>query len=43
MSNGQYLVNRNGVFHYRRRIPADIEPHVGQKWWKQSLKNEDSA
>ena len=39
MSNGgQYLVSRNGVFHYRRRVPADIEPHVGQKWWKRSLK-----
>lgn len=38
MSNsGQHLVNRNGVFHYRRRVPADIEPHVGQRWWKRSL------
>ena len=30
---------RNGVFHYRRRVPADIQPHVGGlKWWKRSLK-----
>ena len=37
-TGGQYLVSRNGVFHYRRRVPADIEPHVGLKWWKQSLR-----
>jgi integrase len=35
----RYHVLRNGVFHYRRRIPVDIQPHVGGlKWWKRSLK-----
>jgi integrase len=30
---------RNGVYHYRRRIPVDIQPHLGGKqWWKRSLK-----
>lgn len=35
----QYLVLRNRIYHYRRRVPDDIQPHVGGKrWWKQSLK-----
>lgn len=39
MANGsQYLVCRNGIFQYRRRVPNDIEPQVRKQWWKQSLK-----
>lgn len=36
--SASYLVKRNGVYHYRRRVPSDIEPYVGKAWWKQSLK-----
>jgi integrase len=35
----RHLVLRNGIYHYRRRVPADIQPHFGgRKFWKRSLK-----
>lgn len=33
-----YLVRRNGIFHYRRHVPSDLQPLVGKSWWKISLK-----
>ena len=41
MANGtadSYLTKQNGTFYYRRRVPADIQPFVGVKWWKKTLK-----
>lgn len=41
MANGvldSYIVKRNGTYHYRRRVPVDVQPYVGLKWWKKSLK-----
>ena len=41
MANGvpdSYLIKRAGTWHYRRRVPADVQPYVGLKWWKKSLK-----
>jgi len=34
----RYLVRRNGVFHYRRQVPSDVQADVGKCWWKISLK-----
>ena len=33
-----YLVQRANTWHYRRRVPADVQAVVGVKWWKKSLK-----
>lgn len=40
-----YLVKRGRTYHYRRRVPADVQAYVGLKWWKKSLKtgSEDEA
>ena len=41
MANGvpdSYLIRRNGTWHYRRRVPADVQPYEGLRWWKKSLK-----
>lgn len=48
MANGtldSYLIKRGRTYHYRRRVPADVQPYVGLKWWKKSLKtgSEDEA
>ena len=35
----RYLVLRQATYHYRRRIPREIQPYVhGRQWWKVSLK-----
>jgi integrase len=31
------LVLRGSIWHYRRRVPEDIQPLVGKQWWKSSL------
>lgn len=33
-----YLVLRNRTYHYRRRVPGDVQAIIGQRFWKQSLK-----
>ncbi|MGZ5889275.1 MAG: DUF6538 domain-containing protein [Hyphomicrobium sp.] len=33
-----YLVLRKQTYHYRRRVPGDVQALIGQKFWKQSLK-----
>ena len=33
-----YLVLRKQTYHYRRRVPGDVQLLLGQKFWKQSLK-----
>lgn len=39
----QYLVlHPSGVFHFRQRVPADIQPHLGRKIIKISLKTKCS-
>jgi hypothetical protein len=41
MANGtpdSYLTKQNGTFYNRRRVPANIQPFVGVKWWKKTLK-----
>lgn len=35
----RYLVLRQTTYHYRRRIPLDVQPFLArQQWWKASLK-----
>jgi uncharacterized protein DUF6538 len=35
----RYLVKVQSTYHYRRFVPADVRPLVGNRqWWKQSLK-----
>ncbi len=35
----RYLVKVQSTYHYRRYVPADVRPLVGNRqWWKQSLK-----
>jgi hypothetical protein len=42
MSKPNYLVRRNGIYHYRRRIPADLSAHYGtQEVIKRSLRTTD--
>ena len=31
-----YIVKRNHTYHYRRRVPVDVQRHVGTQWWKQN-------
>jgi integrase len=33
-----HLVIRKQTYHYRRRVPGDVQALIGQKFWKQSLK-----
>lgn len=34
----RHLIVRGGTYHYRRRVPSDIQDLVGRAFWKQSLK-----
>jgi integrase len=35
----RYLIRVQSLYHYRRYVPADVRPLVGNRqWWKQSLK-----
>ena len=36
-----YIVLRNRTFHYRRRVPDDVQSFVGARWWKVSLKTSE--
>ena len=33
-----YVQKQGGIYHYRRRVPADIQALVGCKTWKQTLR-----
>ena len=35
----RYVIKVQSLYHYRRYVPADVRPLVGNRqWWKQSLK-----
>lgn len=35
----RYVVKVQGTYHYRRYVPADVRPLIGNRqWWKRSLK-----
>jgi integrase len=41
VSNGpsdSYIVLRGTTYHYRRRVPSDVQAHTRTRWWKRSLK-----
>lgn len=38
-----YVFPRGGMFLYRRRVPADVVPVVGVKWWNLSLRTRDES
>lgn len=36
-----HTVLRSRVFHYNRAVPEDVQPFVGLRWWKVSLRTGD--
>ena len=41
LSNKLHLINRDGVWYYRRRVPKDLASRIGKKQIQHSLKTKD--
>lgn len=37
-TNDSYVLKQGDMYYYRRRVPADIQPLVGRKFWKKTLR-----
>lgn len=38
-----YLIARNGVLYFARRVPAKLVPIIGRRLWRETLDTSDMA
>ncbi len=38
-----YLITRNGVRYFARRVPSKLVPMIGKRFWRETLATSDDA